>query len=63
MHLGITIGQVCRRLGLSRARVVQLDGVLEPRRIEPSGWRLYDEALVDRVAAERRTAAEARRRR
>lgn len=55
----LTLADVRRRLGLSRARVIQLDEILRPTR-GAGGYRFYDAARVEALAAERRTAAERR---
>lgn len=50
---------VARRLGLSEARITQLDNVLRPTR-SAEGRRLYDRAVVEAVATEREIARVAR---
>lgn len=55
MDAEITIKAVSQRLGLSKARIYQLDPVLKPRR-GPTGYRLYDAAHVEAIAAARATA-------
>jgi hypothetical protein len=63
MSKPLTVSDAARRLGgLSRARVIQLDAELQPRRGD-LGVRLYDPTRVDAFAAERRTRQEARSRR
>ena len=58
----LTMAEARARLGgLSRARLLQLDGVLQPTR-DALGHRCYSATLVDQLAAERRTAAERRAR-
>jgi DNA-binding transcriptional MerR regulator len=57
----VTSGEAARRLGISRARLVQLDNVLNPRRSE-TGQRIYDVSAIERLDAERTTAKEMRRR-
>lgn len=48
----LTVARTARRLGVSRARVLQLDDVLEPRRCE-CGHRIYDRGLRVRGDTER----------
>jgi len=58
----MTTKDVMTALGVSRARVVQLEARLQPVRTA-SGIRLYDSVVVNRVIRERRARArrEARR--
>lgn len=54
----LTVGDVARWFGVTTARVHQLDDKLTPTRCG-CGKRLYDPAIVERVAEERRVWREA----
>ena len=49
----MTSGDVARVLGLSRDRVLQLDGELAPVRVGAMKARRYDPAVIERVARRR----------
>jgi excisionase family DNA binding protein len=58
----LTVSDVARRLGISTSRVRQLghSGELRPLRTL-AGWRVYDEAQVERLALERDRTGRTRR--
>lgn len=51
----MTVSEVAAKLGLSVQRVKQLDSKLSPQRT-PSGWRIYQSDVVERVRKERLAA-------
>lgn len=56
----LTVADAARQLGgISRARVIQLDPQLRPRRAE-LGVRIYDQERLDELEAERMTRASER---
>jgi excisionase family DNA binding protein len=57
----LTVGDVAKLLGVSRDRVVQLDGELRPDRTA-SGVRLFRRELVDMYAGARAQRQNERRR-